>query len=554
MITAPCDFDDEPAPATKPGKNGHHPESFETAVPVAVVRPDGEIYVPDARVFTPAERPRPTIGRSLPHSLEAEEYLLSSCLLDGPDVLPRCLEARINPESFYDPKHGIIFECLINLHSAQKPIDVSVLAEQLKATRQLDQVGGYAFLTQVSSRIPTTAQASYFIDVVRQQAKLRAIIRSATGAVEDCYGYDGGDIDQFASEISHRLHQVATDTLPGAELEKRAFSLATLIPKPAPIYSVANTTIATPGNLVAIYSHAKTGKSSFLAAMLSASMTNPASGYDTLGVQGPNYDNHAVLHFDTEQAPYDWQQLVQSSLRRVALPQPPPWLLSYTLAGLEATKAEAFIQAALRAAKHRFKGIHSVFIDGVADLVNDPNNSEECFPLVTRLQAAAIDYHTAIVTILHMNPAAKDKAEKGRGHLGSQLERKAESNLTLKKEGDVTTVIGEGRQRGKPIPADKSPSFKWSDEHGMHRSCGTPETDTPAKSGGRRETYAFSTFKNVIPTKDQTPKPLTELAKACSVNQPITAKQLFNVLARWEQEGCITIIDTPQGRRYRQAV
>ena len=55
----------------------------------------------------------PAIGRTLPHSLEAEKYLLSCCLLDGADVLSRCLEARIKPESFYDPKHGIVYERLL---------------------------------------------------------------------------------------------------------------------------------------------------------------------------------------------------------------------------------------------------------------------------------------------------------------------------------------------------------------------------------------------------------------------------------------------------------
>src|ERR1043166_4163987 len=94
-----------------------------------------------------------TIGRTLPHSLEAEEYLLSCCLLDGADVLSRCLEARIKPESFYDPKHGIISERLLDLYNRQAPIDVSIVAEELKTSRQLDQIGGYAFLSQVSSRI-----------------------------------------------------------------------------------------------------------------------------------------------------------------------------------------------------------------------------------------------------------------------------------------------------------------------------------------------------------------------------------------------------------------
>lgn len=148
-----------------------------------------------------------SIGRSLPHSLEAEEHLLSCCLLDGADVVSRCLEARIRPESFYDTKHGIVFHVLLDLYNRQTPIDISVVGEELKTTRQLDQIGGFPFLTQVSSRIPTTAQASYFIEKVREQALLREIIRSATGAVEDCYGFSGG-IDEFVDQIEQKIFAV----------------------------------------------------------------------------------------------------------------------------------------------------------------------------------------------------------------------------------------------------------------------------------------------------------------------------------------------------------
>jgi replicative DNA helicase len=145
--------------------------------------------------------------RTLPHSLEAEEYLLSCCLLDGAEVVARCLEARIRPESFYDSKHGILFECLLDLYNRQVPIDISVVAEELRTGRQLEQIGGYAFLTQVSNRVPTTAQAGYFIEKVREQALLREIIHSATGAVEECYGFTGG-IEEFVDQIEQKLFAV----------------------------------------------------------------------------------------------------------------------------------------------------------------------------------------------------------------------------------------------------------------------------------------------------------------------------------------------------------
>lgn len=155
----------------------------------------------------PSGAPAAFAGRTSPHSLEAEEYLLSCCLLDGADVISRCLEARIRPESFYLEAHGIIFERLIDLYNNQKPIEISVVAEELKTSRQLDAVGGYAFLAQVSSRIPTTAQADYFIEKVRELSLLREIIRSATGAVEDCYKFTGG-IDEFVDQVETRIFAV----------------------------------------------------------------------------------------------------------------------------------------------------------------------------------------------------------------------------------------------------------------------------------------------------------------------------------------------------------
>ena len=175
--------------------------------------------------------PQPPSGRTLPHSIEAEEYLLSCCLLDGAEVVSRCLEARIRPESFYVAAHGVIFERLLDLYNRQAPIEVSVVAEELKTAKQLDAVGGYAFLTQVSSRIPTTAQAGYFIDKVRELSLLREIIRSATGAVEECYNFSGG-IDEFVDQIEARIfsvtqNRVAETAKPMREPTREAMNVIT---------------------------------------------------------------------------------------------------------------------------------------------------------------------------------------------------------------------------------------------------------------------------------------------------------------------------------------
>ena len=148
-----------------------------------------------------------TPGRSLPHSVEAEEYLLSCCLLDGSETIARCLEARLAPAAFFVPANRIIYEKLCDIYQRRPPVDVNVLAEELKAARQLDAVGGYGYLAQISGRIPTTAQAQYFLDRVRELHLLRELIKVATGTVENCLNYQGG-LEEFIDKVEQDFFSV----------------------------------------------------------------------------------------------------------------------------------------------------------------------------------------------------------------------------------------------------------------------------------------------------------------------------------------------------------
>jgi replicative DNA helicase len=149
----------------------------------------------------------PVAGRAMPHSLEAEEYLLSCCLLDGSDTIARCLEARLPPAAFYSPANALIYEKLCELYQAHPPVELAVLAEELKTAKQLEAVGGYAYLTQISALIPTTAQAVYFLEKVRELHLLRELIKAATGAVERAFNYQGG-LEEFVDKVEQDIFSV----------------------------------------------------------------------------------------------------------------------------------------------------------------------------------------------------------------------------------------------------------------------------------------------------------------------------------------------------------
>jgi AAA domain/DnaB-like helicase N terminal domain len=151
---------------------------------------------------TPVAPAAPALGRVPPHSVEAEEQLLSACFLDGVPTVARCLENEIVGTSFYVPANRVIYEKILELYNVGKPIETCVVAEELKATGKLDEIGGYPYLTRVSGRIPTTAGAGYFIEKIRELAALRSIIHAATAAVEGCYGYTGAtDLPEILSKL-----------------------------------------------------------------------------------------------------------------------------------------------------------------------------------------------------------------------------------------------------------------------------------------------------------------------------------------------------------------
>jgi hypothetical protein len=151
--------------------------------------------------------------------------------------------------------------------------------------------------------------------------------------------------------------------------------------------------------------------------------------------------------------------------------RPPEWFHSYAVADLDIWPRRQGLRHAMAEAQEKHGGIFAVLIDGIGDLCADPNDSEEAFDLVHELHALAIRYHCAIETVLHENPGSEHG--KTRGHLGSQLERKAETNLRLAKDAAGVTTVWAERARHCYLPKDKGPCFAWSDEAAMHVSCGT---------------------------------------------------------------------------------
>lgn len=433
--------------------------------------------------------PSPTsqaIGRTPPHSIEAEEYLLSCCFLDGADIVSRCITAEIIPACFYVRANHVIYEKLVELYNKGTAIDLAILQQELVRSKLINDVGGNAYLMQLSQRMPTTAQADYFIQKIRELHQLRELIKVSTKAVESCYAYSGPeDFDKIIAP----LRTVGDGKTPIGEKMRLAMINFTKPPKePQARWMIDHKPVCTPGNLTAIVAQAKSGKTAFIGAFLASAMAAESErqgveleGIDTLGVEAAAPNDRVLIHLDTEQSPFDHFQTLRRAVARAKLTAAPTWLWSFSLAGWGANDLRKALSEALKRAKRMDLEVFGVILDGVADLCADVNDAEESNALIAELHAHAIAANTPIICVVHRNEGEKADSA-ARGHLGKQLARKAETNLRMEKTDGKTVVFSE-RNRGAPILEKDGPCFEWSEEKGFHvssKSRGASKADIEA--------------------------------------------------------------------------
>ncbi len=143
-----------------------------------------------------------------PQNLEAEMAVLGSMLLDE-DAISVASE-MLDRDSFYKDSHRKIFEAIISLYSANKPVDLITLTDALKKEETLEEVGGPSFLTALANSVPTAANISHYSSIVKEKSILRTLINNATRIVSLCYESEGNvnevvdSAEKFIFEVSDR--------------------------------------------------------------------------------------------------------------------------------------------------------------------------------------------------------------------------------------------------------------------------------------------------------------------------------------------------------------
>lgn len=164
-------------------------------------------------------------GRVPPQDIVAEKSLLGAVMLSN-DVLPDILTI-LKPRDFYEKRHEIIFQAIINLYDQHKPVDLLTLTAELKSTKQLKEIGGATYLTELSNFVPAASHAKAYADLVEKASVRRRLIKAGNEIANKAYE-DDANVDNLIGVAEKQLFEVSdkivkSDYVPMEELLADAF-------------------------------------------------------------------------------------------------------------------------------------------------------------------------------------------------------------------------------------------------------------------------------------------------------------------------------------------
>jgi replicative DNA helicase len=143
-------------------------------------------------------------GRVPPSNLDNEASVLGGIFLRN-DALDVVIERGLEAESFYHPRHRVIFEAMVALHESGQPIDIVTVADYLNSGSGQRRVPvSETLLADLAARVPTASNVGYYAKSVVDDAAIRRMISCCGEIVGKAFGHPA-DADEFLSWAERHL-------------------------------------------------------------------------------------------------------------------------------------------------------------------------------------------------------------------------------------------------------------------------------------------------------------------------------------------------------------
>ena len=145
-----------------------------------------------------------------PQNLEAEQSVLGGILLD--DMALSTVQEVLAQEDFYSDAHRKIFAAAVELSNRNEPCDLITLSNILKDQKQMEKVGGTAYLASLVDHVASAANIAYYAKIIKEKSVLRSLIGSATEILNNSYDASM-DVDQILDEAEHAIFEISENKI-----------------------------------------------------------------------------------------------------------------------------------------------------------------------------------------------------------------------------------------------------------------------------------------------------------------------------------------------------
>ena len=201
------------------------------------------------------------------------------------------------------------------------------------------------------------------------------------------------------------------------------------IEKPPTVLSIDGISYGTLGNFSCLTGKSKSKKTFFLSILIAAALDENGT-FQRIKTEIPNT---TVLHFDTEQSVYHTQKVSRRIISLVDNQEiSEKHYRCFCLRPFSPDERTELIKEAI----YNTKNVKLVVIDGIADLIVGYNNEESAVKIVNQIMKWTAELNIHLITIVHQNKGDNN----AKGHLGSIILQKAETVLSIEKDGDISHV------------------------------------------------------------------------------------------------------------------
>ena len=148
-----------------------------------------------------------------PNNRDAEAAVLGSCLIDPTAIY--LIADRLKPEMFYTGKYRLIYQAILGLYSANKPVDMLTVADQLRAGELQIDDADIEVASLITADIPTSANVEHYAEIVVETAMLRDVIKLASTTAKAAY--EEQQIGDVVSAASAGLFEITNGSMSGTE-------------------------------------------------------------------------------------------------------------------------------------------------------------------------------------------------------------------------------------------------------------------------------------------------------------------------------------------------